>query len=319
MAKELQPTGEVVIENSLNTVKSTAYSKKDYEWLIENAMDMIRVSRKNKWDKAIVADIHGFFYAAMAGIIRSGALCNRDTANDGFPEIHTIIQDTDYHCRENVLYAILGDDADEIIHPYEDTFSSYASDPNHQNLGHAKMLFENKESETDLGGDKKKKYSKEEMEAAKSEIESLKNQLVLAEAKSQKELVEVKTELKAVKESKTFLEEQFRNNSGDDRFTSLQNKLLEATNEVADSKVLIEKIRQEKNDVEKNILDLEAKLKEEKEKKKEEPAEYDYYYREVLPKVAATLGMHGGDLMIKVFLSLVSILGIGAALFITMI
>lgn len=317
MAKEMQ-SEKVVIENSLSTVKSTAYSKKDYEWLVENAMDMIRVARKNKWNKAVVADIHGFFYAAMAGIIRSGALCNRDTANDGFPEIHTIIQDTDYHCRENVLYAILGNDASEVIHPYEDTFSSYASDPNHQNLGQAKTLFEEKDTEKDISGNKKK-YSKEEMEAARTEIESLKNQLVLAEAKSQKELVEVKTELKAVKESKTFLEEQFRSNSGDDRFTSLQNKLLEATNEVADSKILIEKIRQEKRDVEKNIVDLEEKLKEEKEKKKEEPAEYDYYYREVLPRVAATLGMHGGELAIKVMLSLISVVGIAAAIFITLI
>lgn len=316
MQKEMQQES-IVIENSLDTVKSTAFSKKDYEWLVENTMDMIRVSRKNKWDKAVIADIHGIFYSSIAGMIRSGALCYRDTANDGFPEIHTIIQDTDYHCRENVLYAILGKDADEIIHPYEDNFSSYVQNPNLQNIGQSEMLFETNDKE-ELG-EKKKKYSKDEMDAAKKEIESLKNQIVLNEAKSQKELVAVKTELKAVKESKSFLEDQFRNNSGEDKFMKLQNKLVETTNELADSKISIEKIKQEKNDIEQSVFDLERQLKAEKEKKKEEPAEYEYYYREVLPKLSTTLGMTGTGLLSKLLLSFVSLIGIAAAIWVVLV
>lgn len=319
MPKELrgESANGIIIENSSNTAKSTSFSKKDYEWLVENSMELIRASRKNKWDKKTIADIHGFFYASMAGVIRSGALCSRETGNDGFPEIHTIIQDTDYHCRENVLYAILGKEAEDVIHPYEDSFSSYALNPNMQNVGRSAILFENEEKETSDG--KKKRYSKDEMEEAKKEIESLKNQMILNEAKSQKDLVAVKTELKAVRESKEFLENQFKNNNSEDRFSDLQNKLIQATNEVADAKIAIEKVKQEKAEKEQGIMELEKRLQEEKEKKKEEPAEYEYYYREILPKLATSLGTHGTGLLAKFILSLVSLCGIAAAMWVVLV
>lgn len=319
MAKELKQEQDniVIFANQIEAVKSTSFSKKSYEWLVEQSKELIRISKKNKWDKKVVANIYGFFYASMVGVIRSGALCSREAGIDGFPEIHTIIHDVDYYCRENVLYAILGLEADEIIHPYEDTCLSYAMNPVMQNMEKSSINQNNEDSEN--GNEKKKKYSKDEMDEAQKEIENLKNQLIVSKVKNQKELAILKTELKAVKESKTFLEDQFKNNASEDRFASLQNKLIEATNEVTDVKLSAEKLKQEKAEKEQDILDLEKMLQTEREKKKEEPAEYEYYYREILPKLSIALGTHGIGLTVKFILSLVSLCGIAAAIWVVML
>ncbi len=105
--------------------KSLTYTKQMYETIADQAKQSIEQSQDA--DAKVIARLYGIYYNAMAGLLRSGVLCSRVTGTDGFPEIRLVCGSKNYQCDENILRTILGDEAEFLILPYEDTFESYVN------------------------------------------------------------------------------------------------------------------------------------------------------------------------------------------------
>ncbi len=103
--------------------KGLIYTKTFYEQIADEAKNILE-SMQYEEEKTKVTQ-YGIFYNAIAGLLRSGVLCSRVTGEDGFPELRIVLGNKAYQCRENIIRTILGDEADYIISPFEDTFESY--------------------------------------------------------------------------------------------------------------------------------------------------------------------------------------------------
>lgn len=117
LSQEEQIVETARIEKGLN------YTTPIYKQIADTALQHIR-NMQNEDDKTVVTE-YGIYYNAIAGLIRSGVLCSRVTGTDGMPEIRVVVGSQIYQCRESILRMILGDEADYLISPYEDTFESY--------------------------------------------------------------------------------------------------------------------------------------------------------------------------------------------------
>lgn len=107
--------------------KGLTFTKKDYEDLVVTSWDLIHAPEFSSRALSDIQYLYGIFYNAFVGLLRAGALCSRNTGKDGMPRITVPIGTESYTCRESILRGILGKEADEIIQPYENTFSSYAA------------------------------------------------------------------------------------------------------------------------------------------------------------------------------------------------
>ena len=152
------------IEKGLN------YTTSLYEQIADTALQHIK-NMQNEEDKVVVSE-YGIYYNAIAGLLRSGVLCSRVTGTDGMPEIRVVSGSKVHQCRESILRMILGDEADYIISPYEDTFESYV------NLTFPKINNPDVEAAEDKSPDSKN--NKNEIKALnsqhKAEINKLKQQ-----------------------------------------------------------------------------------------------------------------------------------------------
>ena len=124
MAKEQEVVvQEELIPEKIDKIdKGLVYTKAFYETIADSA----KANLDNPGDDKMLNIMeHGVYYNAIAGMLRSGALCSRVTGEDGFPEIRIVAGTKTYQCREDILRTIFGKEADYIIAPYEDRFESY--------------------------------------------------------------------------------------------------------------------------------------------------------------------------------------------------
>lgn len=118
-------------ENNMESIKvvdkGLAFTKKDYEDLVITSWNLIHEPGFSSRASSDIQYLYGIFYNGFVGLLRAGALCSRNTGKDGMPRITIPIGAEKYTCRESILRGILGEEADEIIQPYENSFSSYAA------------------------------------------------------------------------------------------------------------------------------------------------------------------------------------------------
>lgn len=221
MSKDFE-TGLINTSNP-NIVKGTSFTKKDYEYLVQSSMNLIKESKKLNIEKSVVASLYGVFYSAVAGMIRSGALCSREDGIDGFPELHIMIGEARYHCREFAIQAILGNDAVEIISPYEDLCKSYIAPPSYQNVETTSVRFEEKTEEDK----KERKNINTSDEDSLKEIEALKKQIEINEDKHQKVISSLKADMANVELEKADIEKQLDLMQQSDLMTAKYKKELE--------------------------------------------------------------------------------------------
>lgn len=106
--------------------KGLIYTKKNYEDILERTWSFMQSKDFNTESRHDIQYIYGIYYDAFAGLLRSGALCSRRTGKDGMPELVVPVGIQEYRCRESIIRALLGEESDDIIEPYENRFSSYA-------------------------------------------------------------------------------------------------------------------------------------------------------------------------------------------------
>lgn len=105
--------------------KGLLYTKEDYEDMVIDLWNRMHEPGFKTLDRFDIQYVYGMYYNAFVGLLRSGVWCSRRTGTDGLPELTIPIGAELYPCRESIVAAILGEEAPEIIVPYDDTFSSY--------------------------------------------------------------------------------------------------------------------------------------------------------------------------------------------------
>ena len=261
-----------------------------------NAYHAIQESITSDYVKEDITTLYGIYYSALVSLIRIGIPCERIAGVDGLPLLKLKINGTDYTCPEQAACGIGGPELDRYLQLGKDSFCSYLTLP---------------QGSTTLSDSDAQQF-----ELCKKELEQLRNQILTKDSATQRELIATQAELKAIRESKDFLEKQYVGSSTKDMYSEIQQKLLQATEELSEFKLLYEKLKQQKEATEQEIRRLEQSLQEEIEKKKEEPAEYAYYYKEVLPKLLSYFEASGIGLGIKFLLILISCGLIGVAVWI---
>lgn len=267
-----------------------------YTDIAVNAYQAIQEAATDNCTKEDAAILYGIYYSALVSLIRLGVPCERTAGVDGLPILNLRLNGNCYACPEQAAYWIGGPELRESLHLERDNFFSY--------------LTLSQDSST--GSD----FDAQQFEACKKELEQLRSQLLTNDSVTQRELIAAQTELKALRESKDFLEKQYVGSTTKDMYSEIQEKLLKATEDLSESKLLCEKLKQQKETTEQEIRRLEQSLQEEIEKKKEEPEEYAYYYKEVLPKLLSYFEASGIGLGIKFLLILISCGLIGVAVWI---
>lgn len=267
-----------------------------YTDIAVNTYQAIQEAVTDSCTKEDVATLYGIYYSALVSLIRLGVPCERTAGVDGLPILNLRLNGNCYSCPEQAAYWIGGPELRESLHLERDNFFSY--------------LTLSQDSST--GSD----FDAQQFEACKKELEQLRSQLLTNDSITQRELIAAQTELKALRESKDFLEKQYVGSTTKDMYSEIQEKLLKATEDLSESKLLCEKLKQQKETTEQEIRRLEQSLQEEIEKKKEEPEEYAYYYKEVLPKLLSYFEASGIGLGIKFLLILISCGLIGVAVWI---
>ncbi|MCD8083011.1 MAG: hypothetical protein LUE86_05780 [Clostridiales bacterium] len=264
--------------------KGLSFTKKDFEELVESSMNLIKQAKKNRWPKEDVVSLYGIFYSSMAGLIRSGALVSRDTGIDGFPELHIIAKDKEYRCRESVIYGVLGNEADDLLAPYEDTFASYvANRPFDKQIKSAPTEIQ----EADIAAaepplEAKKKGSRKE--AAKSPEKAAENfaqQKKQMEAAHQKEILELKDELKKSQDRVRYFETQAKGKKGQVPSDEVTAQLAKANETISGLTKQIEEKEAECAKLTEAFRTVSDDLDQEREKEKEASAKHADEIREI--------------------------------------
>lgn len=228
MAKELNVTVE-----TQEVIKGLAFTKKDYEYLAANAMESIKLAKRSQAKPEELSSLYGIFYSSMAGLVRSGALCSLEDGIDGFPELHVLIGENKYHCKEYAIQAILGDEASEIISPYENKCGSYITPATYINAetNSVRLDDQNVEAEQPV---KTKRGKYQRSEADKRLIDNLNQKIAVEAEKHAAEITVLKQEKASIEMEKTSLEKELANISEVKAAnTELQTSLAEATQELA--------------------------------------------------------------------------------------
>lgn len=311
--------------------KGISFMKKDYEDLVSTSMSLLKQAKKNRWENADVAALYGIFYASIGGLIRSGSLVRRDTGIDGFPEIHVIAGEKEFRCRESVLYGILKEETDELISPYEDTFSSYVDNhPFHiinTETIQSQTVLPDSEPTSSVSG--KKRLSKKESESLAKAKENFEKQIQQLNAAHAKELLESKNAYKKAQDHIQILEMQVKNKKSTANLDAAQQELektnslikeltddlnksrIECTTKDADIKRLTDQLVSIQETAGKNYKDDYLEIKKKYEKLQEESALADgSFYDSILPELIQSINNSKSDLIIKAVLILISLSGI---------
>lgn len=308
--------------------KELTYTKSYYENLVKSSFAMFDNDTKNPKERE---EIYGLYYCAIAGLIRSGALCRRGTGHDGFPEITVVIGNDTYKCNENVLDSILGTDAPEIIKPYEDTFQSYvdgtsavvsqpATSPIDTNL--------NKNTKDAVDIKNLKKSHEKELDALKKKYDSM---LQEANSKNGKLTQQLKTlEAAAKKNNGQNIPAPVIDDTTDKQLIAQlqeENSVLKnaASNSDGDNSAVVAQLTQENSTLNKNLIDVQGQLsscqanlnacqsqlrisEQQAAQKSSELNEatkyaydpnYDHYYSDILPKLIDSVEFTHSDAVAK--------------------
>mgnify|MGYP004510217091 CR=1 FL=1 len=282
--------------------KGLSYSKKDYEDIVTTTKELIDECKKNGESADTIKDLYGMYYGSIAGLLRAGALCRRQTSIDGFPEIVTLAHAKEYICREDALYSILGSETKDIIHPYEDTFLSYvrpafsltssldheASETLKHQLDESQKQYQESEDKLKLNSEtvtalqneitlhkNKNKELSEQLVSAKKEMEKYKNLYIAADGAAEKQLESY----------------QKKENDYKKQLLTLQTKA--------------ERIHDEYQTLQSNVA-------EEKENRRHFTynPNYDQYYSDMLPKILDSLEYSHSDTLIKTACTILCSVGI---------
>ncbi|ADL36248.1 hypothetical protein bpr_II311 (plasmid) [Butyrivibrio proteoclasticus B316] len=307
MAKEQEVVvQEELIPEKIDKIdKGLVYTKAFYETIADSA----KANLDNPGDDKMLNIMeHGVYYNAIAGMLRSGALCSRVTGEDGFPEIRIVAGTKTYQCREDILRTIFGKEADYIIAPYEDRFESYL-DYNPGDL--VSKEEDEREEEKDSKADPKeiKKLKREH----KEELSKLK-------AQYEKQISDMKKEAKEngpseIAQLSFNVDVQDSQNSSKERLIVSDPeqektiKKLQSENETLSVK--LEKSNKSLNDTKNKLKKAEATL-EDIQKYEYDPS-YDHYYSDALPPLMESLEFVHTDLIIKGVMIATCVVGMAAS------
>lgn len=284
--------------------KGLNYTKQFYEEIADSAKELLGEMQNE--NAQTVVDQYGIYYNAIAGLIRSGVLCSRVTGTDGFPEIRAVIGSKTYQCREDVLRTILGEEADYIISPYEDTFQSYVPLKFNIPASSDDTVDDSKSGKADNGNVRKlKQEHKAEIGKIKKEYEdqlkTLKQQLKDAKSRDNT-VIQHESHVETVTVTDPDLEKKIA------ELEKNNQKLTEENQKLTDSKAAYEsKVAQIKTQLQAKTAELE-----EKDKYHYDP-NYDHYYNEELPQIINSLEFAHTDLVWKVIMSVMCLAGMGVS------
>ncbi len=302
--KETSVQSPFDIDNIHVTKKGLSYTKQRYEYLVENAYNEIKASKKSSVDPKLLQGLYGVYYSALAGLLRAGTLCTKSTSNDGLPLIKVLINAKEYACPEEALYRILGEDAPEVISPYQDTYRSFIG----ENTGAvivrtepeiAPVIVDNKNNKSGKNG--KGDKSSAEINALRKELKDLKD----AAAKEKSEANSKYNELNA-RYQKALVASQNLPIVSSEEDKQLINKFqmdIEAlTTELNGLKadILTAKSNEEKAVKERDSIKKELDDKKHEEEIYRYDPNYDHYYSDELPQLINSLEFNNTDIIARV-------------------
>ena len=300
---------------SESVVKELYFTKENYLSIlqsVEEKLDSNDISREEK------TSLYGIYNNAFAGLIRSGQLCMRKDGDDTMPVIEIEAKGSRYTIRESTLDAVLGQEAESIIHPWKDgsSYNGYIkgafskkgnTDP--ENIYSSKDL----DAAVKLAESKKDKTMKEMERNYEKDLASAEKDNARLEKKLSETDAGLKRALGTIEELKKRNEETIKN--AEEHEKEAVRKAIEG---IEDNKEELENTKKELEALhktsEKNKADYasyrEKKEKEEKEREKYTyDPNYDHYYSDILPKVVNTLEFSHTDLLVRegcIFISLLA-------------
>lgn len=278
-------------KKSIAVDKDLFYTKDQYTKILQNTLSLIN-SCKIPED---CQHLYGIYYNAFAGLVRSGALVSRETGIDGTPDLNIQIGDENYRCPESVVVALFGKEAEYLIHPWKDEFSSYFD-------GNPFMVIPDG-SVPEVSSPVPTVDNTAAVNAAiKSTEASMKKQITELENKIKKLTAE---NAKLSKMSKDVSSAPVNENTYEDEYREAVSSLQESQRTI---KSLEKEIR--------NITADRDRLQAEQDKANEEKntyvydPNYDHYYSDVLPKLIDSIEFTHTDLIINNFCIALSAIGI---------
>lgn len=318
--------------NETPVSKGLAYTKKDYEDIVVDTKKLIDMYEQQDTQDEKLRDLYGIYYAGVAGLLRSGAICRRITGRDGFPEIAVMAHAVEYYCPEVALREILKESADDIVHPYEDTFMSYVDPLSYSGASVSNKQEPVQKNENDLISrtemnkqisDTQRKY-KDSVDKLKKDYEKKLKELS-SNANSNNadsaEIVALKQEIEAQKDKCCTLSEKL---DATEEVKRKYKALYESKNSVKDTQLA--ELQQREKELKKKLLqiqnqadrfsnaymDLQKEANQEKENRRHFTynPNYDQYYSDMLPKIIDSLEYSHSDYILKVVCALLCCGGI---------
>ncbi len=317
--------------NEAPVSKGLSYTKKDYEDIVVDTKKLIDLYEKQGSKDANLCDLYGIYYAGVAGLLRSGAICRRITGHDGFPEIAVMAHAVEYYCPEIALREILKGSADDIIHPYEDTFLSYV-DPLSYSGPSASDTEETPKNENDMVSraemnkqisDAQRKY-KDSVDKLKRDYEKKLKDMFANVNFSKADSAEAAALRKEIEDQKAKYSALAEQIDAADEKAQKYKALYESKNSIKDNqlaesqqreKELKKKLLQVQNQADRSnnaYRDLQKEVNQEKENRRHFTynPNYDQYYSDMLPKIIDSLEYSHSDYVLKVVCALLCCGGI---------
>lgn len=278
-------------KKSITVDKDLFYTKDQYTKILQNSLSLINSCK----DPKDCQHLYGIYYNAFAGLVRSGALVSRITGVDGTPDLNIQIGDDNYHCPESVIVALFGKEAEYLIHPWKDEFSSYFD-------GNPFMVMPDDSASESSSSAPMIDNTAAVNAAIKSTEASMNKQITELENKIKRLTAE---NAKLSKMSKDVPAAPVNENTYEDKYREAVTTLQESQRAV---KSLEKEIR--------NITADRDRLQAEQDKANEEKntyvydPNYDHYYSDVLPKLIDSIEFTHTDLIINNFCIALSVIGI---------
>lgn len=276
-------------KKSIVVDKDLFYTKEQYTTILVNIFTLIKSCKTQEDCQAL----YGIYYNAFAGLIRSGALFSRETGADGTPEFDTLINDVHYRAPESVVTALFGEEAEYLIHPWADNFSSYFN-------GNPFMVVPD--------------GSPAASSSAPQDNQAAINAAVRAsEASMKKQMTELENKVKKLSVENARLSKESKNTPHEDvDVKTYEDEYHDALSSLQESKKEIKSLERELRDITADRDRLQAEQdrdKEEKERYVYDP-NYDHYYSDVLPKLIDSIEFTHTDLIINNFCIALAVIGI---------
>lgn len=325
MAQKKEQQDPIVLPSRGETVdRGLVATKGPYTSLLVQSFNAIIKARNTERDRMALSGLYGIYYCSFAGLLRSGVLCTRESGADGFPEIVVLINDKPYRCRESVLNAILGNEAEYVIHPWKDQSFVYA-DILRPNSMPDISIFDSVSAE---GSSKNEEKSKKENEKLKKETEKLKKEIEKLKSSHVLEIKKIQEKADA-----NIQRAEERANNAETAVANLKDKIAEGQENGVSAeqlRMIAAQHQQELSDaelrhrreLEDSKKDAESARRDFELYKKRTEAElqesrkfvydpnYDHYYSDILPKLVDSIEFSHTNLMIRGLCIGISFIGI---------